>query len=134
MSDDNCLDASVPPSLINQLNKKSASYRHLTLKFGASVEDKLRKKIFAVPIKLFRCHNMGGNQRWKYNFDTKQIIHINSGLCLDKPIAQDLTLPVLNICNEQSKSQIWLLNSNFKWQVKDDKHQNSNDNDVDSDM
>ena len=77
---------------------------------------------------------MGGNQAWKYNFETKQIVHMNSGLCLDKPVEQDLTLPVLNNCSKNAKSQIWNLNSNFKWQV-DGKHSSSNnENELESDM
>lgn len=113
MCDDTCLDCAVPASLINQLDKKSSSYKNLVMKFGTNkVEEKLRRKLFTVPIKLFRCHNMGGNQAWKYNFTTKQIIHVNSNLCLDKPVeTRDPTLPVLNICDPQSKSQIWILNS-----------------------
>lgn len=105
------------------------------MKFGTSkLEDKLRRKIFSVPVKLFRCHNMGGNQAWKYNFDTKQIVHMNSGLCLDKPVEQDPTLPVLNNCNKDAESQVWNLNSNFKWQV-DGKHSGSNnENELESDM
>ena len=139
MSDDNCLDASVPASVISQLDKKSASYKNLAVKFGSNkVEEKLRKKINSVPIKLFRCHNLGGNQSWKYNFETRQIVHMNSGLCLDKPIiARDPTLPVLNICDSKSTSQTWILNSNFKWQIDKQQNnsnsgkQNNDSNDVD---
>jgi len=134
MIDDACVDASVPASLINQLDEKSSSHKHLVMKFGTNkVEEKLRRKLYTVPIKLFRCHNMGGNQAWKYNFTTKQIVHMNSNLCLDKPVdAKDPTLPVLNICDLNLKSQRWILNSNFKWQVDKQSPQQENNNNNDN--
>lgn len=111
----------------------------MVMKYGAEkATDKLRRKLYSVPIKLFRCHNMGGNQAFKYDFKTNQIIHMSSNLCLDKPIDErDTTLPVLNICDAESKSQIWLLNSNFKWQVdkqNDKQSSNNENNEIESDM
>ncbi|XP_053214600.1 polypeptide N-acetylgalactosaminyltransferase 1-like [Panonychus citri] len=76
------------------------------------------------PVKLIRCHGMGGNQMWDYNTKDRTIVHVNTGLCLDKfDQAKDSTLPQLIECDGR-KSQQWVMNSNFKWQATD--HNNTN--------
>lgn len=71
------------------------------------------------PVRLIRCHGMGGNQYWDYNTSDKTIVHMNTGLCLDKPNpSKDTTLPVLSECDGRS-SQQWIMSSNFKWQATD---------------
>lgn len=56
---------------------------------------------------------------WEYNWTSKTLIHVNTGLCLTKAEAsKDATLPLLKRCNGR-KSQKWLLQSNFKWQASD---------------
>lgn len=71
------------------------------------------------PIKLVRCHGMGGNQAWLYGEESKQIMHKNSGWCLERPDSKgDPTLPKLRKCNASKRSQKWSMISNFKWQSK----------------
>lgn len=88
------------------------------------------------PVKLIRCHGMGGtryffkllchsatkifvagNQVWEYDIETKAIVHKNTGMCLDKADTnKDSTLPTLKRCDGR-KSQRWTMHSNFKWQA-----------------
>ncbi|KAG7174631.1 Polypeptide N-acetylgalactosaminyltransferase 5-like [Homarus americanus] len=68
------------------------------------------------PVKLVRCHGMGGNQMWTFNDQDGSIRHVNSGRCLQKPDARDVTLPVLKMC-DGSVSQQWIMNGSFKWQA-----------------
>ncbi len=91
------------------------------------------------PIKLIRCHNMGGNQMWEYNELTNTIIHKTTKLCLDKANlkkdptkdptkdpSKHQTLPLLRPCSGR-KSQKWVMNNNFKWQLS---NYETNDNDI----
>ncbi|XP_003745907.1 polypeptide N-acetylgalactosaminyltransferase 1 [Galendromus occidentalis] len=71
------------------------------------------------PVKLFRCHNMGGNQMWTYDGNTKQIRHINTNRCLDKPNANRSNVATLKECNSGKESQKWEMAAKFKWQVSD---------------
>lgn len=69
------------------------------------------------PVKLIRCHGMGGNQAWQYDWDTKTLVHVNTGLCLTKADpSKDATLPLLKKCTGR-RAQRWLLKSDFKWQA-----------------
>ncbi|XP_064093282.1 polypeptide N-acetylgalactosaminyltransferase 5-like [Macrobrachium nipponense] len=68
------------------------------------------------PVKLVRCHGMGGNQMWTYNDQDGSIRHVNSGRCLQKPDARDVTLPVLKPC-DAAASQQWVMKGSFKWQA-----------------
>lgn len=68
------------------------------------------------PVKLVRCHGMGGNQMWTYNDQDGSIRHVNSGRCLQKPDARDVTLPVLKPCDGTSTQQ-WVMKGSFKWQA-----------------
>lgn len=68
------------------------------------------------PVKLVRCHGMGGNQAWVYDDEDKTIKHVNTGSCLQKPDQSDMNLPLLRSCNF-SKSQQWIMKSEFKWQA-----------------
>jgi len=79
------------------------------------------------PIKLIRCHGMGGNQAWEFSDENKTIIHVNTGLCLTKAIAaKDATLPLLKGCDGR-RSQKWMLQSNFKWQASNYDHKDDED-------
>ncbi|CAL4090580.1 unnamed protein product [Meganyctiphanes norvegica] len=68
------------------------------------------------PVKLVRCHGMGGNQMWTYSQEDGSIRHVNSGRCLQKPDARDVTLPVLKPC-DKSLGQQWVMKGSFKWQA-----------------
>ncbi|XP_076067790.1 polypeptide N-acetylgalactosaminyltransferase 5 isoform X4 [Oratosquilla oratoria] len=68
------------------------------------------------PVKLVRCHGMGGNQLWTYDETDSSIRHVNSGRCLQKPDARDVTLPVLRPC-DRSRMQRWIMKGSFKWQA-----------------
>ncbi|KAF2881243.1 hypothetical protein ILUMI_24923 [Ignelater luminosus] len=68
------------------------------------------------PVKLVRCHGMGGNQAWVYDDEDKTIKHVNTGSCLQKPDPGDMNLPLLRTC-DYSKSQQWIMKSEFKWQA-----------------
>lgn len=119
MSDDNCLDAQVPAQLLNQLKENSSARRQLNMKLGSSrLNDRLSRRLQSVQVKLLRCHNMAGNQAWRYESETQHLVHVNSGLCLDQPAeGRDSTLPVLAVCSADQASQSWTLRSNFKWQA-----------------
>lgn len=85
------------------------------------------------PIKLVRCHSMGGNQAWEYRELTKQIVHVNTKLCLDKADAHgDPTQPKLHKCDANAMGQKWAMVSNFKWQSNSAKNSSSslNNNEV----
>lgn len=57
------------------------------------------------PVILYTCHGMQGNQRWKYNYDTKQLYHPISQQCLDcDPGSKEV---FMNPCNKQLKTQHW---------------------------
>lgn len=53
-----------------------------------------------------------------YNFilQDKTIKHVNTGSCLQKPDPGDMNLPLLRTC-DYSKSQQWIMKSEFKWQA-----------------
>lgn len=89
----------------------------------------------SAPIKLVRCHGMGGNQAWLYDKETKQIVHKNSGWCLERSDPKgDPTQPKLRKCNTSKKGQKWTMINNFKWQSKDhdgDAKSDHEDNNVD---
>uniref|UniRef100_A0A224Z697 Polypeptide n acetylgalactosaminyltransferase n=1 Tax=Rhipicephalus zambeziensis TaxID=60191 RepID=A0A224Z697_9ACAR len=68
------------------------------------------------PVKLLRCHGMGGNQLWIYNKEEQSFKHVNTARCLDKPEAKDPSLPVLRECDGRS-SQRWVMRGKFKWQA-----------------
>ena len=38
------------------------------------------------PVKLVRCHGMGGNQAWVYNDEDKTIRHMNTNKCLSTQV------------------------------------------------
>lgn len=70
---------------------------------------------------------MGGNQYWDYNSLDRTIVHMNTGLCLDKPnSSNDATLPLLNECDGRP-SQQWVMSSNFKWQATDHRKDDQDD-------
>ncbi|XP_002738977.1 polypeptide N-acetylgalactosaminyltransferase 1-like [Saccoglossus kowalevskii] len=54
-----------------------------------------------------RCNSHGGTQEWRYNEELKSIMHVVSGLCLDKADA-DSTTPTLHQCDNRL-SQKWEL-------------------------
>ncbi|XP_071440143.1 polypeptide N-acetylgalactosaminyltransferase 5 isoform X1 [Hetaerina americana] len=69
------------------------------------------------PVKLVRCHGMGGNQAWVYDAQEGTIKHINTGQCLQKPDARDVSQPLLRTCEPGSLGQQWIMKSKFKWQA-----------------
>ncbi|XP_063227799.1 polypeptide N-acetylgalactosaminyltransferase 5 isoform X2 [Bacillus rossius redtenbacheri] len=68
------------------------------------------------PVKLVRCHGMGGNQAWTYNNQDRTIKHVNTGHCLQKPDARDMSLPLLRPC-DGSLGQEWVMKRKFVWQA-----------------
>uniref|UniRef100_T1KGN1 Polypeptide N-acetylgalactosaminyltransferase n=1 Tax=Tetranychus urticae TaxID=32264 RepID=T1KGN1_TETUR len=81
------------------------------------------------PIKMIRCHGLGGNQMWEYHPKEQTIVHVNTGLCLDKADpSKDSTLPQLKECDGR-KSQRWIMSSNFEWQATDHNNANNETND-----
>ncbi|OQR75654.1 polypeptide N-acetylgalactosaminyltransferase 5-like [Tropilaelaps mercedesae] len=69
------------------------------------------------PVKLIRCHNMGGNQMWIFDADTRQIRHVNTGRCLDKPTANKPTVATLKECKAGKQSQQWEMDGKYQWQA-----------------
>lgn len=69
----------------------------------------------AGPVKLVRCHGMGGNQAWNYNEQDKSIRHMNTNRCL-ATLSNDPMNPVLQEC-DGSANQKWTMGSKFKWQA-----------------
>lgn len=57
------------------------------------------------PVILFNCHGMGGNQRWKYNIDTKQLYHPISNQCLDCDTGSHELF--MNPCDKYADTQKW---------------------------
>lgn len=57
------------------------------------------------PIVLFPCHGMQGNQAWKYRFDTNQLFHPVSGLCMDCDAERGELF--MSKCDKFAKSQQW---------------------------
>jgi polypeptide N-acetylgalactosaminyltransferase len=133
MSDDNCMDAQVPAQLLSQLKGNSSARRQLSLRLGsARLADRLTRRLNAVQVKLLRCHNMAGNQAWRYDSEAKQLVHVNSGLCLNRaPEGRDPTLPVLTVCDPDQSSMRWSLKSNFKWQANSSKDSPGSGNELD---
>jgi len=68
------------------------------------------------PVKMVRCHGMGGNQHWKYDKTTMQIVHINSGRCMQHSRADNGRLS-LQECERHSSAQKWVMKSKFRWQA-----------------
>ncbi|XP_063413499.1 putative polypeptide N-acetylgalactosaminyltransferase 10 [Mytilus trossulus] len=63
------------------------------------------QSIRKAPVLLYNCHGMKGNQRFKYNIDTKQIYHPISNQCLDcDPSNKEL---FMNPCDQSSDTQKW---------------------------
>ncbi|XP_072041875.1 polypeptide N-acetylgalactosaminyltransferase 13-like [Amphiura filiformis] len=60
---------------------------------------------------LYPCHFQGGNQRWSYNNETKQIVHSN-GNCLEIIPAKGtkVTTTTVDTCDTAKQTQIWILN------------------------
>lgn len=95
------------------------------------------------PVKMVRCHGMGGNQAWTYDdevkthylyskitsnrlffvikiftiFQARMIKHINTKYCLAKPRHNDATQPILAQCDLKATGQKWIMQSKFKWQA-----------------
>ncbi|XP_022659187.1 polypeptide N-acetylgalactosaminyltransferase 13-like [Varroa jacobsoni] len=72
------------------------------------------------PVKLIRCHNMGGNQMWMFDQGTKQIRHVNTGRCLDKPSTTTPNVATLKECKVGKRSQQWQMAEKFEWQAPND--------------
>ncbi|XP_055351703.1 putative polypeptide N-acetylgalactosaminyltransferase 10 [Paramacrobiotus metropolitanus] len=58
------------------------------------------------PVILYNCHNMQGNQQWKYNSDTKSLFHPVSSKCLDCDTERKEIF--VNECDRSKLSQQWL--------------------------
>ena len=67
------------------------------------------------PVKLVRCHGMGGNQAWVYNKQEQSLKHVNTGRCLASQ-ASSPGNPRLERCDGSSGQQ-WLMQSKYKWQA-----------------
>lgn len=68
------------------------------------------------PVKLVRCHGMGGNQAWVYNEEDKSIRHMNTNKCLSTQ-KNNPNQPKLVECASYSSYQQWTMGSKFKWQA-----------------
>lgn len=55
------------------------------------------------PVNLFNCHGMQGNQLWKYNVETKQLVHGGNPRCL---LLDDQQLYV-TACDADNVHQKW---------------------------
>ena len=63
------------------------------------------QSIRKAPVLLYNCHGMKGNQRFKYNIDTKQIYHPISNQCLDCDSNNKELF--MNPCDQSSDTQKW---------------------------
>ncbi|XP_052829502.1 polypeptide N-acetylgalactosaminyltransferase 10 [Octopus bimaculoides] len=61
--------------------------------------------IMKAPVILYTCHGMQGNQRWKYNIETRQLYHPISQQCLDCDTGSREVF--MNPCNKNLKTQQW---------------------------
>jgi polypeptide N-acetylgalactosaminyltransferase len=66
------------------------------------------------PVKLVRCHGMGGNQAWVYNKLDRTLRHINTARCLTN--LRDNGNPRLSSCTGEENQQ-WSMADKFKWQA-----------------
>ncbi|ESN98915.1 hypothetical protein HELRODRAFT_188954 [Helobdella robusta] len=76
---------------------------------GRSVCFDVSKSDNKSPVILYTCHGMQGNQWWKYNVDTQQLLHPVSNLCLDCDAERKEIF--MNPCDPEVKTQRW------KWSV-----------------
>ncbi|KAK6166787.1 hypothetical protein SNE40_023409 [Patella caerulea] len=60
------------------------------------------------PVKLFQCHGLAGNQKWEYDEETFVLKHVNTDMCLQKPIGRERDTPSLGSCTGEL-SQQWIL-------------------------
>jgi len=58
------------------------------------------------PVVLYGCHNMQGNQQWKYKDDKKSLFHPISGKCLDCDVERKEIF--VNGCDSTKLTQQWL--------------------------
>lgn len=64
-----------------------------------------------------KCHEMGGNQKFTYKKDTKQIRHSGTGKCISVPSGDKPTHPIVEECNESSDRQKWDMDVNISKKV-----------------
>ncbi|XP_054721905.1 putative polypeptide N-acetylgalactosaminyltransferase 10 [Uloborus diversus] len=57
------------------------------------------------PVLLWNCHGMQGNQLWKHDEETHQLVHLTTGNCLDCDF--NLRKIFMNHCQNSSISQKW---------------------------
>ncbi|ESO82204.1 hypothetical protein LOTGIDRAFT_207460 [Lottia gigantea] len=60
------------------------------------------------PVKLFQCHGLSGNQKWEYNTETYALKHVNTDMCLQKPVGKERDMPSIGYCTGEL-SQQWIL-------------------------
>ncbi|XP_054709376.1 putative polypeptide N-acetylgalactosaminyltransferase 10 [Uloborus diversus] len=58
-----------------------------------------------VPIVLWNCHGMQGNQLWKYDMESQHLVHMLTGTCLDCDLKKREIF--MNPCDRNKKTQIW---------------------------
>ncbi|XKL64015.1 hypothetical protein PGB90_004101 [Kerria lacca] len=61
------------------------------------------------PVKLFNCHHDQGNQLWRYNMETKQLIFGHNRRCLDHDVR--ITRVYVSECDLLSETQMWLIDN-----------------------
>ena len=55
------------------------------------------------PVNFYSCHGGGGNQLWRYDQESRQIIHVNTKRCLT--LDQDQI--VVSSCSKSDQLQKW---------------------------
>lgn len=59
-----------------------------------------------------KCHEMGGNQKFIYKKESNQIYHSGSGKCISVPSEEYPKHPILEVCDEKSEKQKWIMELN----------------------
>ena len=70
------------------------------------------------PVKLVRCHGLGGNMAWMFDREVQTIKHVYTGRCLAVVVGQDS--PQLRVCDKGFPGQSWAMDNGLKWQASDD--------------
>ncbi|KRX42020.1 putative polypeptide N-acetylgalactosaminyltransferase 10, partial [Trichinella murrelli] len=92
-------DAAVGEQFFIYTTRKEIKFRNRRLCFDVP-ENKMK-----APVILYRCHDMQGNQAWRYNSKTMQIVHPVTNMCLDADFSRREVF--MQSCNLNLLSQRW---------------------------
>ncbi|KRX90494.1 putative polypeptide N-acetylgalactosaminyltransferase 10, partial [Trichinella pseudospiralis] len=92
-------DAAVGEQFFKYTTRKEIKFKNRRLCFDVP-ENRLK-----APVILYSCHDMQGNQAWRYNSKTMQIVHPVTNMCLDADFSRREVF--MQSCNLNLLSQRW---------------------------